>query len=166
MEVLLDLKDSAFDALELCKSEGMYELTCAHVSNSLGVMNHFRGEFIASINLLKKAGEIRVRLLPPDNGFVGETYSNLGNSNTSAGNLEAGLAYHEKRRAFVSKLGPQPRAQNQLNLGFTLYLLGREEEFKDQIAAAVELLEPLSNKWMLFSKYRAPFYTCLALNWK
>lgn len=45
MEILLDLKDSAFDALELSKSENMYELTYAHVSNSLGVMNHFEGSF-------------------------------------------------------------------------------------------------------------------------
>lgn len=104
---------------------------------------------------MTKAGEIRGRLLPPDNGFVGETYSNLGNSNTSAGNLEVGLAYHKKRRAFVSQLGPQPRATNKLNLGFTFYLLGREEDFESNIADAVELLEPLGKKWMLYSKYEA-----------
>lgn len=78
----------------------------------------------------------------------GQTYTSLPINRNKVRRLD----YHEKRRAFVSKLGPQPRAQNKLNIGFTHYLLGREEEFKENIAAAVELLEPRSNKWMISSK--------------
>lgn len=114
MELPLDFTDSAFDTLELCKSEGMHELTYAHVSNSVGVMNHFRREFLALIYILEIADEIRISCLLQMMGSR-KTYSNLGNVNTSVDNLDAGLTYHGKRCGFFfSQVGLSTTGAKQL----------------------------------------------------
>ncbi len=107
-----------------------------------GIVLFDRGETRLAIEDLRRALEIRTRLLGPDHPNVAVSLNNLGTASESLGDFEEARRYHEQALEVRERvLGPQhPHlAASLTNLGATLWSLGEDDRAQAMFERALAL---------------------------
>lgn len=119
-------------------------LLYSHLVNTLGAAYYERNQIKKSRALLAEARELREAHLPPDHPQIATALSNLGNVETSDGNLDEAQELFEKAARIKERHGEE----EVISLGMSFLQLGRVAALRDETFIAINRYEKAEACWI------------------